>query len=48
LFTPVFVLGRVSGWSAHIMEQRSNNKLIRPGADYIGPAPRALVPIDRR
>jgi 2-methylcitrate synthase len=48
LFTPIFVLGRVSGWSAHIMEQRSNNKLIRPSADYIGPEPRAFTPIDRR
>jgi len=48
LFTPIFVLARVSGWSAHIKEQRSNNKLIRPSADYIGPQPRALTPLDFR
>ena len=48
LFTPIFVLARVSGWSAHIKEQRSNNKLIRPSADYIGPEPRSFPQIDRR
>jgi 2-methylcitrate synthase len=48
LFTPVFVLARVSGWSAHIFEQRANNRLIRPGAEYIGPGESAWVPIEER
>jgi 2-methylcitrate synthase len=37
LFTPVFVMSRITGWAAHIFEQRRNNKLIRPSADYTGP-----------
>jgi 2-methylcitrate synthase len=48
LFTPIFVMARLSGWSAHIFEQRANNRLIRPEADYIGPAPRAYIPIKER
>jgi 2-methylcitrate synthase len=48
LFTPIFVLSRVSGWAAHIFEQRANNRLIRPGADYIGPEPQAWLPIEDR
>jgi len=48
LFTPIFVISRVAGWSAHIIEQRANNRLIRPTADYIGPAPRPYVPIEQR
>ena len=48
LFTPIFVCSRITGWTAHIMEQRANNKLIRPTADYIGPALREWVAIDDR
>jgi len=48
LFTPIFVCSRVSGWTAHIMEQRSNNRIIRPSADYIGPAPRPFVKLSGR
>jgi 2-methylcitrate synthase len=48
MFTPIFVISRSSGWSAHIIEQRSNNKLIRPGAEYTGPEPMAWHPIEQR
>ena len=45
LYTPMFVLARISGWMAHIMEQRSDNKLIRPISRYTGPGPRTYVPL---
>lgn len=48
MFTPIFVFARTAGWAAHIIEQRQNNKLIRPLADYIGPSPRPYVPGDQR
>ena len=49
LFTPVFAVSRISGWTAHALEQYSNNRLIRPRADYTGPSyPQPYVPLDRR
>ncbi len=48
LFTPIFVCSRITGWAAHIMEQRADNKLIRPAADYIGPGLQTWVAIDER
>lgn len=48
LFTPIFVCSRISGWAAHVMEQRADNKLIRPAADYIGPRLQKFVAIDDR
>ena len=47
-FTPFFAMSRVSGWTAHCMEQLANNRLIRPRAEYIGPAAREYVPLERR
>jgi len=48
LFTPIFVMSRVAGWTAHVMEQRAKNRIIRPNAEYVGPAPREWTPIDQR
>jgi citrate synthase len=49
LFTPVFAVSRISGWTAHVIEQLDDNRLIRPRADYIGPAyPQRYVPVERR
>ena len=48
LFTPIFVCSRITGWTAHIMEQRANNKLIRPAADYVGPGLQEWVAIEDR
>lgn len=48
LFTPIFVFARTAGWAAHIMEQRANNKLIRPLSEYTGPAPREFTVIGDR
>ena len=48
LYTPIFACSRVSGWTAHVLEQYENNRLIRPRAEYIGPRDLKYVPIDER
>ena len=48
LYTPIFAVSRISGWTGHILEQYADNKLIRPRADYIGPRDLPFVPIDQR
>lgn len=48
LFTPIFVMSRVSGWTAHVKEQRANNRIIRPSAEYTGPDHAEWLPIEKR
>ena len=49
LFTPVFAVSRIAGWTAHVLEQYANNRLIRPRAEYVGPEyPQPFTPLDRR
>jgi 2-methylcitrate synthase len=47
-FTPIFIFARLTGWSGHVMEQRVDNKIIRPAANYTGEVNRAFIPIEKR
>jgi citrate synthase len=48
LYTPIFAVSRISGWTAHVLEQLTNNRLIRPRSDYVGPTDKKVVPIAQR
>jgi 2-methylcitrate synthase len=48
MFTPLFVFSRLTGWAAHIMEQRADNRIIRPSSEYIGEPARPVTPIAQR